>query len=429
MFEINAIDTYKVLKESTYSLDDDGYLIDLYSPIIGLRAVSIYLALRSQVSEGGKEFSSFCSLYQVTQGEFSNALESLEAFGLIKTYLLKKTGNNAFTFALYSPRSPIEFFSNILFIGTLKKFVDEKYISYLEKKYQFDPLPEGLLDVSEKFQDHFNFDLNGETFNSLPKSLYGKRSAVIPLYFDKKKFINKMREEIPSFKDLSLSKDEFVKIARFATLYNYDEETMASFLSSSYDVYNPNKKYGECVDFRALERVCLDNDSREYVHKRIAPMSSEVHGDSPIAQTIRAMDRLSSVDFLSKLQNGGKPASSDLKLIDTLSVDMGLPDNVINALIFYILKMNNNVLNNAYAEKLAGSLARMGCQTALDAFNYLQNTSNGMKKGKKTNKTKTNDSKDKQSEESNKENVQIQSQAKETIDDDHDDYDDFLNSL
>lgn len=388
MFEIKPNDTYKVLKESVYSLDDDKYLIDLYAPILTIKPISIYLALRNQIGEGEKEFSSFCSLFQVTEGEFVNALEGLEAFGLIRTFLFKKTQNNAFSFALYSPRSPMEFFSNILFIGTLKKFTNDEYISSLKEKYELDALPTGVLEVSEKFQDHFTFDLNGESFNSLSNSLAGKRSASISLYFDKKKFISKMRDDIPSFNELSLSKSEYVKIARLAALYNYDEETMASFLSSSISVYNPNKKYGESIDFHTLETLCIDNDSREYMHKKEIPVKSEIHGNDPIAQTIRAMDRLSSVDFLSKLQKGGKPASSDLKLINTLSVDMGLPDNVINALIFHVLKINNNVLNNAYVEKLAGSLAREGCLTALDAFNYLQNTSSEMNKNKKKIKIK-----------------------------------------
>ncbi len=426
MFETKPTDTYKVLRESTYSLDEDSYLVDFYAPIISLKSVMIYIGLRSQVGEEEKEFSSLYSLFQVTEGEFVNALESLEAIGLIKTYLLKKTYNNAFSFALFSPRSPLEFSSNILLIGTLKKFTDSQYIEHLEKKYQLDPLPDGYQDVSEKFQDHFTFDFNGENFNELSRQLSGRKTSTISLYFDRKKFIAKMLDEIPSFKETSLSKAEYIKIARYAALYNYDEETIASFLSSSISVYNPNKKYGDSVDFQALERLCLDNDQREYLHKQITPVNSEVHGDSPIASTIRAMDRLSSIDFLSKLQRGGKPATNDLKLINTLSADMGLPDNVINALIFYVLKMKNNVLNNAYVEKLAGSLAREGCQTALDAFNYLENTSTGMKSGKKASKKEDKASSKNKPVETKVEEIKNNGSIS---DDEADDYDDFLNSL
>ena len=423
MKECRPTDLYKVLKESTYSIDDDAYLIDFYAPIVSLKTIMIYLALRNQTGEGEIEFSSFYSLFQITEGEFVNALESLEALALIKTFLLKKTSNNYFTFALYSPRNPQEFFSNVLLIGTLKKFTNEEYISSLEKKYALESLPEGHQDVTTKFQDYFSFDFNGENFNTLSSNLLSKKTSVISLYFDKKKFISKMIEEIPNFKETSLSKTEYVKVARYAALYNYDEETMASFLSSSINVYNPNKKYGESINFKALETICLDNDKTEYMHKKIAPLDSEVHGDAPIAQTIRAMDRLSSIEFLSKLQNGGKPATSDLKLINTLSTDMGLPDNVINALIFYVLKMKNNVLNNTYVEKLAGSLAREGCQTALDAFNYLENTSSGMKNSKKQTKKPIKPIEIKPIESHQEETKNTD----ESVDDD--DYEEFLNSL
>jgi replication initiation and membrane attachment protein DnaB len=146
---------------------------------------------------------------------------------------------------------------------------------------------------------------------------------------------------------------------------------------------------------------------------------------------VRAMDSLSAVDFLSKLQKGGKPASSDLKLINTLVGEMGLPENVCNALVFYVLQIKENVLNASYVEKLAGSLVREGCLTAIDALNYLGKTGSSLKKrGKKEENKKTIVPKKEKKEEPVEEKpVVTPSVAPTEEDEEEDDYEALLESL
>ena len=375
MKEAKPTDSYNVLKESSYSFEDDAYLLDFYAPILSLKAIGVYLALRNEAGEENKPFSSFYLHYQISEGDFFSSLEGLEAIGLIKTYFLEKSESNSFSFALYSPRSPEEFLSNELLSGTLIRFTNEEYVLSRQKKYALSPLPEGYQDVSKKFMDQFQLDMSGKLYLSLSSnsSLAGKRCPAISLYFDKRKFLNKMKEERPSFQENVLAKTEYVRIARYASLYAFDEETMASFLLSSRNVFDMNKEYGSRVDFHALEKLCMDNDTHEYLRRK-AGKASEIHGESGVATVIRAMDSMNSVDFLTLLQKGGKPAQNDLKLINTLVVEMGLPENVTNALIFHVLKINDNALVPSYVEGLAATLVREGVETALDALNYLERT-------------------------------------------------------
>lgn len=373
MKEAKPTDSYNVLKESSYSFEDDAYLLDFYAPILSLKAIGVYLALRNEAGEENKPFSSFYLHYQISEGDFFSSLEGLEAIGLIKTYFLEKSESNSFSFALYSPRSPEEFLSNELLSGTLIRFTNEEYVLSLQKKYALSPLPEGYQDVSKKFMDQFQLDMSGKLYLSLSSnsSLAGKRCPAISLYFDKRKFLNRMKEERPSFQENVLAKTEYVRIARYASLYAFDEETMASFLLSSRNVFDMNKEYGSRVDFHALQKLCMDNDTHEYLRRK-AGKASEIHGESGVATVIRAMDSMNSVDFLTLLQKGGKPAQNDLKLINTLVVEMGLPENVTNALIFHVLKINDNALVPSYVEGLAATLVRQGVETALDALNYLE---------------------------------------------------------
>lgn len=427
MEQANVTDTYRVYQESIFSSNEVGYLLDFYAPILGLKTISIYLGLRNERSGESHPHSEFYLKYQISEGEFFNALEALEAIGLVVTYRLKKSEGNSFAYAIYSPRGPKEFFSNELLVGTLRRFIGEQRVDAIVSKYRLEPLPEGYENISKKFMDYFQLDPKEDVYHSITASIGGSKYAPISLYFDKKKFLDALKEELPAIKENTLSQAEYTKVARFAALYAFDEEAIASLTAQALRL---GKDYGERVDFPKLSQLCLENDSRPYMHRSLGK-NSEIHGNSGIAQMVRAMDSLSAVDFLSKLQKGGKPASSDLKLINTLVGEMGLPENVCNALVFYVLQIKENVLNASYVEKLAGSLVREGCLTAIDALNYLGKTGSSLKKrGKKEENKKTIVPKKEKKEEPVEEKpVVTPSVAPTEEDEEEDDYEALLESL
>jgi replication initiation and membrane attachment protein DnaB len=89
-----------------------------------------------------------------------------------------------------------------------------------------------------------------------------------------------------------------------------------------------------------------------------------------LARTIRAMDSLTPVEFLSKLQKGNKPAPSDLAAFGGTHRRDGAIRPLCNALVFYVITTKDGQLPNKYAEKIAASLMRKGIETSLDAMNY-----------------------------------------------------------
>ena len=94
-----------------------------------------------------------------------------------------------------------------------------------------------------------------------------------------------------------------------------------------------------------------------------------------LAQKVNMMESVTPVEYLTILQGGIQPATADLNVIDNLSKKFKLPNPVINVIIEYSLMKNNNILSKNYTEKIAASLVRSGITTALDAMNYLRQTS------------------------------------------------------
>lgn len=372
---VNPSDKFRALKQSLIGDVDKEILLDFYTPIIGSKAVLLWNLLLRCDKEGPSLFRDFFVMNQFSQSDFAECLSPLEAIGLLKTFKRKEESFDSYLFLLFAPKTPNEFFSNELLSALLSRFLNESQISALKAKYLSEtPSLEGYKEETMDFSSFFQF---GDSLAPLPKDgskLLGKRSGSVNLAFDRNLFFAALSEASPDFPAEAISKEELVRIARIATLHCFDEYTMASLTLRSYE---PHLQKGKRIDFKKLRELANNADSFSFAKKApIESTSSDVHGSTPYAKTIRLMEKMSPTEWLSRLQKGHKPAKTDLRLIDTLVNDIGLPESVTNALIFFVLSTKDNVLNSNYVEKVGASLVRAGVSNALDAMNYLGERSN-----------------------------------------------------
>lgn len=366
MKDLSPSDLFEIRPQSLFSSRDSDYLYDFYAPMIGLKAVSLFFALLHEAPGETISHEAFLSKNQSSIGEMVASLSALEAVGLVASYEKKGDKFAYFIYCLYAPKTPKEFFDNVLFIGTLRKYLDNDKINALAKKYALLPPPSDFEGVSMSFRDYFSPDYSDPTYQAPSPTSGGRKTGAIQTGFDKNAFLKAILAKDPRFSLDSFSSEEMVKIARLAALYSYTEEAMASFV---YPHYRYSASVGSRIDFAAVNAECVDSLRFTYLHPTPA-LSSEVHDDSALARVIRMMDSSSPVEFLSKLQKGNKPAPSDLQLLEELTVDMGLSAPVCNALVFYVISTKDGQLPNKYAEKIAASLIRKGILTSLDAMNY-----------------------------------------------------------
>lgn len=370
MKDVSPSDCFEVRPLSLFSSRDYDYLNDLYAPLIGVKALAIFYALLHEKADETLSHEFFFKKNQISAGEFIPALTALEAVGLVSTFL-KKDGVSYFVYCLYAPRTPKEYFENILFIGTLRKYLDNVQISRLQEKYATSSLPdESFQNVSESFRGYFSPDFDDKDYSSGTASSGGRAFGKVSTGFDKNAFLKALLAKDPRFSEKSFAPDELVKLARLAALYSYNEEAIADFVLEHYSFAKP---YGSRVDFFALNKEA--QSSLRFAYLRQPDKKSEVHDEGALARTIRLMDSLSPVQFLAKLQHGNKPASSDLELLNEVTVEMGLSSPVTNALVFYVITTKNGQLPNKYTEKIAATLVRENIETSLDAMNYFSKTS------------------------------------------------------
>jgi replication initiation and membrane attachment protein len=148
MKDVGLDDFYEVRVMGLVSDVDRLSLVDLYEPLIGARALAVYLTLLEDPTrlDGGLTLTHdklFVKLL-LSPGEFFKAMEALEATGLAKTFYKEGNGLHYFIYCLYSPKDPHEFFDDVLFVGTLKKYLGVEAVDALAKKYQTSRPVEGF---------------------------------------------------------------------------------------------------------------------------------------------------------------------------------------------------------------------------------------------------------------------------------------------
>ena len=355
---------------------DRDTLSNLYQPMIGYEGLALYMTLWSEAHN--ERISPLCTHEQVflrmriPAGAYVEARKYLEATGLLKTFVSQGKDFKIYHYELYAPKSPHGFFEDALLYGMLIKSIGETNANRLKNIYLIEPKHDYGEEITTKFAEMFHPEFNDDAFVEAAdggKEIKGRNRGKIKGQFSYELFFESLKA-ISQIKDSAFNKTEMKEIERLATLNGVNEEETAKLVNQLYDTDQPK---GQRVDFDKLARAM--QEKTDYKYRRGRAKASEpnlMSGASDLARKINLMETKSPKDYLSYLQDGTKPATADLKVINDLSKNYHLPNPVINAVVDYVLYKADNVLSRPYAEKVAVSLVRENILTAVDAMNYLR---------------------------------------------------------
>lgn len=372
MIYLNKEDFYEVYLNSIISDFDHDTLTMLYQPIVGSHAISLYLTLYADY----KKKSEIASLEDLLLEMgiditiLTEAKNKLEGIGLIRTYYKKDKGQSFLKFVLYAPKTPKEFFDDILFKGLLISRIGEKKVQQYLRRYKTKKLDlDGYNEISASFNDVFKSSLDEDVYSSTLNIVggYGRKVIDVSKGFDNAKFLSSL--ENFNILPKAIKKSDMKKISELALLYGVNEDIMGDYVSQAY---RPDEK--EKIDYDMVKELCVKDKSYQVLRKNgsnnIAYSSS-----SKMGKKVEMMQTYSALDYLKIKQNNGAVSPSDVKLITELNESYGLNSSVINVLIDYCLERNNNQLSRTYVTKIAASINREGISSTLDAMNYLKQNS------------------------------------------------------
>lgn len=352
-------------------------LSNLYQPIIGYASLAIFFTLvaeaKNQKITNISSHNQLLNRLQMAPGDFVDARKRLEAVGLLKTYLETKDNLKIYHYQVYAPKAPFAFFDDALLYGMLIKAVGDTDANRFKMIYHFNIEEEQGKDISSSFIDVYRPDFNDLAFLKAIKGApaIGRRFAKANLKFDYDIFFTQLLD-CHRIKKEALNKRDMKEISRLATLNGISEQEAADIVA---DLYNPFVPVGSRVNYEDLAKKFREQDVEGFriddSKKETLLGQTSISSETQLAAKINLLDSCPPKRYLSLLQNGTKPASSDLKIVEYLSGTLHLTSGVINVIIDYVLTKNNNVLSRALCEKIGGSLLREDITTALDAMNYL----------------------------------------------------------
>ena len=96
-------------------------------------------------------------------------------------------------------------------------------------------------------------------------------------------------------------------------------------------------------------------------------------GDNSMrGKIVKMFESINPVDFLRNKYHGSKPTNRDIKIIESLIIDLEMPPAVVNVLLDYVLRKNNNKLATNYIETIAGQWKRAGLKNASEAMEFAE---------------------------------------------------------
>ena len=377
-------DTYSVINKTVINDTDKKIVSMLYQPIIGFAAVSLYFTLlddldKSELMSEDQTHHHLMATMQLKLEDIVIAREKLEGVGLMKTYLKKGSINN-YVYAVYSPISANDFFNhpilNVVLYNNLGKKEYEKLLNYYKiprinlKDYEditcnfddvFTSVRGNVIEMNEDItkRDSNNIEINkGIDFNLLLSSIPDNNLT--------EKTFNKETREL-------------INALSFA--YNLSTLDMQNLVRNSI-----NEK--GLIDKTLLRKSCrdyyqFDNNGNlpTLIYNKQPDYLKKPTGDtSKWARMVYAFENLNPYQFLKAKYKGAEPTDRDKRLIESLLVDQKLNPGVVNVLIAYVLKINNEQLKKSYVETIAGQWKRLNIETVEDAMRITEKEHKKLKK-------------------------------------------------
>jgi replication initiation and membrane attachment protein len=376
-------DTYNVVNKTIMNDTDRLVLSMLYQPLIGYKALSLYFALWSDLDCTGVMSIEFThrhlmNMMGIRVEDIVEARKKLEAIGLMKT-AYKEGNTNTYVYQLYAPISANDFlthpFLSIILYNTVGSKEYDRIIQYFR-------MPKINLsdfkDITTSFSDIFK---TGTVFLKETENDIRKREACdieLKVDLDLDLMMNSLPKDLITSKTFDKNTCKLLKSIGY--LYNIDSAHMVGLIRNSLNekgLVDKTKLQNNARNYYQFE----NNDQLPHLiyNNQPAGLREKVKDGSKRSKIIYTFETLSPYDFLRGKYNGSNPTTRDMKMVESLLLEQELPPGVVNVLIDYVLRVNDNKLNKNFIETIAGQWKRLNIKTVEEAMHQAEKEHNGFK--------------------------------------------------
>ena len=385
-------DTYIVRNRTVFSEQDRTLLIMLYQPLIGSHAISLYFTLwayldKSEVLSCEWTHHHLMTNMRMKLDEIVVAREKLEAIGLLRT-LVKENHVNQFIYELYSPLSASEFLNNPILSTSLYNNVGK--IEF-DKIVEYFKLPrintKDYTDITKSFNDVFE-SVSVTSMEHLIEEVREKkkRRHTLTSSIDLNSILAMIPEEL--LNPRSLTKETKELIDKLSFIYQLDDSVCVELIRNSLTMkrtidkekLKKNAHHYYTFEHNGKLPSIIYRNQPEYLRKPVGDQSNK-------AKMIYTFETISPYELLRSKNKGTAPSRSDLKIVEYLMIDLNLKPGVVNVLLDFVLRINQNKLTRSFVETIASQWKRQGIETVEDAMNMASKEYSKKKRGQTKTKT------------------------------------------
>lgn len=373
--ELQPVDTFKLKMASPFSDYDRQLLTLFYQPLIGPKAMSLFMSFWADAErEKDNEFNHYYLMNLLTMplGQVFEARISLEAIGLLRTYCKQDGDDRSFVYELLAPMDAKSFFDDPLLSTFLFSKIGEQAYRGLRNRF----LDENLLDdtykeVSRTFLDVYKpirpgLSEQADEISGIKGRNESKGIQIAHSDFDFNLLRSGLSEQmVPKSSLASVSKELIEKLAFLYSLTPIDMQKVIMMALDENLKLPENRVRKAAVDYYKTN-ISQDVPTIEKVFTKKTDIPLE-EPKSREDKFIFYMENTAPREML-KDYTGNEPLPVDVELAERLVTIHGFPIGVVNVLLHYIIIRNDGKITKNYAERIASHWANKKIATAKEAM-------------------------------------------------------------
>jgi len=390
--------------------DDRHVLTDLYLPILGTEAFSLYLLLweklpNKELVTQRKSHAELLSLLGIDLKRFYEARIKAEALGLMRTFEKKDDLGPYYVYQLFEPLSPDDFFKDdLMSIFLYEQVSDSKYRLLADKYAHSDLILNDSHEITKDFLEVFqlsNSDLintptevkNAQSnFTSTASAQKPTLSAKEVEPLDWELISDRIQQLYRIHPDNLLENQEL--ILSLHAFYGLDEMVLIDLIGKTCDIVN-NKidpvRLKHSVQDR-FEKNANISVKQQAPTVEEAPKDAETNLNRADQLILQQAKTMTPADFLAaqKQKSGGFVGTVESRALRDMAMKTYLSAPVLNIMVYYILQ-NSPTLTSPLMETMANDWQQNNIQTpeqALKRINDFQTKPRNPKRRYNNNKNR-----------------------------------------
>lgn len=351
---------YSIINKDGGLLKDWSFLLNLYSPIIGPKATTLYFSLVNEetilrhLNYPKFELNRLYQMTSMDEKTFNENIKKLESLKLVKSKIARNKKMKRFE--LFAPLEPNEFFANEIFERTLLAKIGLENLEALKfifkEKTEFD-LEEDFEDVTATFEDVFPNELR-EAENATildTTSIDNLRSSKRTL-FEKMFNLVSFNSLLKKAKvNINYNSQKNKRAFNWAlSLYNFNENDFANLIIESFDFER------QTLDFNKFE-LTVQNFILDKKKKNNQQNETEIQKITPEIWAQKYLNQVLDLNFY--------------KLLKKLRDEYRFENQVINSLMEFSCFVNQGKVIPNYIYKIADTVVEHQMMDSVVIIRYL----------------------------------------------------------